>query len=312
VASFVETFAAAPAASFAALSSLSGTAVHEPATESMAIDVPNGVQQIWRILQAGLATEFTFEMDVELLVDYFNQKHFGIWLVDNTSGRNMQEPGFRISSYVPYNIDVRDWSSSANAERPSISAPSVPTTGVVTWKIGAKKIGTSWLYRLQVGGITFFDKVHVSVYGEHVQLMPAIFVYGCKIRVHEVRWSDLTTFPSIANRSENFLAFRRPLHSLELLTGAPRNVSQRAGSGRRNIYQGGSGTIQGTVTIENIPGARQVRLFDKRSGLLIAETWSTPTGHYKFNNVDADREYFVVAHDHLRVYNAVVQDMLTP
>jgi hypothetical protein len=80
----------------------------------------------------------------------------------------------------------------------------------------------------------------------------------------------------------------------------------------KNIYQGGSGTIQGTVTIENIPGARQVRLFDKRTGLVIGETWSTVTGHYEFNNINPTREYFVVAHDHLRVYNAVVQDMLTP
>lgn len=80
----------------------------------------------------------------------------------------------------------------------------------------------------------------------------------------------------------------------------------------KNIYQGGTGTIQGTVTIENIPGARQVRLFDKRTGLVIGETWSTVTGHYEFNNIDPTREYFVVAHDHLRVYNAVVQDMLTP
>lgn len=80
----------------------------------------------------------------------------------------------------------------------------------------------------------------------------------------------------------------------------------------KNIYQGGTGTIQGTVTIENIPGARQVRLFDKRTGLVIGETWSSVTGHYGFNNIDPTREYFVVAHDHLRVYNAVVQDMLTP
>lgn len=101
-------------------------------------------------------------------------------------------------------------------------------------------------------------------------------------------------------------------NSLALQPGAYPCVDQALKAGRKNIYQGGAGTIQGSVTIENIPGARQVRLFDKRSGLVVAETWSSPTGHYEFNNVAADREYFVVAHDHLRVYNAVVQDMLTP
>lgn len=122
----------------------------------------------------------------------------------------------------------------------------------------------------------------------------------------EFEGPDVSSYsaPLDPNRSIN--------NPLALLPGQHPKVSAPLKAGWKNIYQGGSGTIQGTVTIENIPGARQVRLFDKRSGLLIAETWSTPTGHYEFNNVDAGKEYFVVAHDHLRVYNAVVQDMLTP
>ena len=94
--------------------------------------------------------------------------------------------------------------------------------------------------------------------------------------------------------------------------GPPAYKAQTVLHAWKNIYQGGAGTIHGTVTIENIPGARQVRLFDKRTGLVIGETWSSVTGHYEFNNIDPTREYFVVAHDHHRVYNAVVQDMLTP
>ena len=94
--------------------------------------------------------------------------------------------------------------------------------------------------------------------------------------------------------------------------GPPNHKAMTVLRAWKNIYQGGAGTIQGTVTIENIPGARQVRLFDKRTGLVIGETWSSVTGHYEFNNIDPTREYFVVAHDHHRVYNAVVQDMLTP
>lgn len=77
-----------------------------------------------------------------------------------------------------------------------------------------------------------------------------------------------------------------------------------------NVYQGGATSISGTVTIENVPAARRVRLYDRHSGLLVAETFSSVTGAYSFHNLDGDREYFAVAHDHLRVYNAVVQDML--
>lgn len=99
---------------------------------------------------------------------------------------------------------------------------------------------------------------------------------------------------------------------LALNPGPPPNFSDSLKYSWKNIYQGGNGTIQGTTTVENIPGSRQVRLYDKRSGLLVAETWSSPTGHYEFNNIDSSKEYFVVAHDHLRVYNGVISDMLTP
>ena len=77
-----------------------------------------------------------------------------------------------------------------------------------------------------------------------------------------------------------------------------------------NIYNGGATSISGVVTIENVPAARRVRLYDRHSGLLVAETFSTSNGAYTFNNLNSDREYFAVAHDHLRVYNAVIQDML--
>ncbi len=74
----------------------------------------------------------------------------------------------------------------------------------------------------------------------------------------------------------------------------------------------GGGTISGTVTIENIPGSRKVRLFRKQDGMLIREAWSAANGAYSFTNIDPAWEYFVVAHDHLRVYNGVIQDMLVP
>lgn len=74
----------------------------------------------------------------------------------------------------------------------------------------------------------------------------------------------------------------------------------------------GNGTISGTVTIENIPGSRKVRLFRKQDGMLIRETWSAANGAYIFERIDPNWEYFVVAHDHLRVYNGVIQDMLVP
>lgn len=81
--------------------------------------------------------------------------------------------------------------------------------------------------------------------------------------------------------------------------------------GVKRIYFNGRATIKGVVTVENVPAARLVRLYLRHSGLLMAETWSAANGEYEFNNVDGAYEYFVVAHDHTRTFNAVVQDMLT-
>lgn len=75
---------------------------------------------------------------------------------------------------------------------------------------------------------------------------------------------------------------------------------------------GGNGTISGTLTIENIPGVRKVRLFRRHDAAFIRETWSNSVGQYSFSNIHPNFEYFVVAHDHLRVHNGVISDMLTP
>jgi hypothetical protein len=91
-----------------------------------------------------------------------------------------------------------------------------------------------------------------------------------------------------------------------------RGVFVRGAYARFDLVDGGSGTISGLVTIENIPGSRKVRLYRKHDGRLMRETWSAPNGAYSFANIDPTLEYFVVAHDHLRVYNGVIQDMLTP
>jgi hypothetical protein len=74
----------------------------------------------------------------------------------------------------------------------------------------------------------------------------------------------------------------------------------------------GYGRVEGTVTIEGAPAARKVRLFDALTGLLIAETWSRRDGHYRFDFLDPSRDYFVLAHDYVRQFNAVIADWIKP
>ncbi|WP_459199044.1 LamG domain-containing protein [Ralstonia pseudosolanacearum] len=79
-----------------------------------------------------------------------------------------------------------------------------------------------------------------------------------------------------------------------------------------DYVNGGFGRISGTVTVNGAPSSRKLRLFVARSGVLIAQTWSALDGAYSFKGIAPDREYFVVGHDYMRIYNAEVQDMLTP
>ena len=79
---------------------------------------------------------------------------------------------------------------------------------------------------------------------------------------------------------------------------------------RSDPIDGGLLDIDGIVQIEGSPAARRVRLFEAQSGRLLRETFSSPTGLYRFPNMRSDIEYILLADDHQRVYNAVVADKI--
>lgn len=90
---------------------------------------------------------------------------------------------------------------------------------------------------------------------------------------------------------------------LQVLDG----LQQRSVLGRR-------GVIAGTTYVNNsIAPNRKVRLYDRRLGTLVAETWSDAAGHYQFGQLVEGREYVAMALDGPVVqYNAVVQDRVIP
>lgn len=83
-------------------------------------------------------------------------------------------------------------------------------------------------------------------------------------------------------------------------------------------YWGGYGRITGTVKVKQsngteTPAHRRVRLLERRTAILVAETWSdATTGAYEFKGVDETRRFTVLAHDHTGAHNAVVADNVTP
>lgn len=70
--------------------------------------------------------------------------------------------------------------------------------------------------------------------------------------------------------------------------------------------------ISGVTSIEGTVASRMVRLYIKSTGMLVAQKFSNPDGSYAFYELDPAYEYFAVAHDHQRSFNAVIQDMIQP
>ena len=83
---------------------------------------------------------------------------------------------------------------------------------------------------------------------------------------------------------------------------------------RIDIYDGGAFRIVGTVDELGVAWAYRVRLFERRTGRCIRETWSAPDGSYSFPNIAyRDKGYFVVAFDHGdNPLNAAIADLITP
>jgi hypothetical protein len=92
-------------------------------------------------------------------------------------------------------------------------------------------------------------------------------------------------------------------------------VRSPAGSLLFDAEHGGRGRIVGTVKAKgetNYPVARRVRLLRKRDGALARETWSDAAGNYVFDHIRHDVVYILMSHDHTGLYNAVIDDAITP
>jgi hypothetical protein len=55
--------------------------------------------------------------------------------------------------------------------------------------------------------------------------------------------------------------------------------------------------ISGHITEDGLPSIKRLRLYDKDTGQLIAETFSAADGSYRFDEVSTDNKYYIVAFD---------------
>lgn len=71
-------------------------------------------------------------------------------------------------------------------------------------------------------------------------------------------------------------------------------------------------SIKGTVEKTGITFPCRVTLLERPTDRLIAQVMTDNLGNYAFNNLSAAFEFTVLAHDHQRQYNAVIQDNVVP
>lgn len=69
--------------------------------------------------------------------------------------------------------------------------------------------------------------------------------------------------------------------------------------------------IKGVVMINGVPACRLVRVYAGIGGRLLAQTLSNKNGDYEFV-LPHQPSYAVAAFDHLKNYNAVIQDNVVP
>lgn len=83
-----------------------------------------------------------------------------------------------------------------------------------------------------------------------------------------------------------------------------------------DVRSAGNGFIQGSVKVKTLGGdtpvSRPVRLYRNDTGEFVWKTMSYPDGSYRFDNLDVDKRFFVVAFDSTGLYRAVIADNLKP
>lgn len=77
--------------------------------------------------------------------------------------------------------------------------------------------------------------------------------------------------------------------------------------------RGRGGYIAGRVFEKEIPVARRVMCYHRRTGSLVNSTYSDDDGNYYFDDLEPNTNYFVISLDENNdavQYNAVVQDLI--
>lgn len=73
-----------------------------------------------------------------------------------------------------------------------------------------------------------------------------------------------------------------------------------------------AGEAEGIVSVGGQPAERKILLFERQAFKVIRSQWSKPDGTYRFDFLNSDKEFLMVALDHKKQYEPVSYDFIKP
>lgn len=273
---------------------------------------------------------FWFSADIELISDTALHKAVGICML-TTSGAS----GYCFMHYDTY-WKVYQWGDAFSASSilytipegsiplPESIAPApsytVGTRAIFKFESLSASVDQYGIPRGQLFRVSINDNIIAIFNGWQYpgSVYPGIYLYGCTANLHSIAGdvpSGLTGLipDSISQRYCNIDRMQSPQSNLwdQYYKATYYSVSPL----RKDVYFGGNGTIIGTVSASgtpNVPLSREVLLYSETNRTWVASTWSDATGAYRFDNLDINQKYTVIAYDYQHTYRAVIADNLVP
>lgn len=327
MATYAESFAAGIPTGFATAgaegSAAAPTVTHDAATPAADLAQTVNARSFWDISSWPLVSHGTFTADVELTADPGGVQRVGLWIVFPGAQRRWL---LRYTSGA-YSVELFDTSSTYVNLRTGSQTTVTGGSSVdpAAWSVGSRRTLT---VKFQTADSTKAN-VQLSVDGQIVltEALPqalasaltggarfGVYLHSSSVKVRSVTMDDaLPSLPDVGRAGRSDVRGTVLLGTVDeprRAPGAAVGVVARYGTlgSTLNIHYGGKGSVSGLITAEGFPKIAQVRLLDRATSILIAETRSAADGSYRFDRVRTDLEMVVVAYDPLRIWAALIAD----
>lgn len=199
-----ESFISGIPGSYATMRSSAGTGQvsWQASTQAVLLDATSSpasptAQNYWEITSLPMLYDIDFEADMEIIADVTaNYKHAGLWLPSTT-----QPSGYRFAHYL---VNANEWIASrwpSGTWGSDTMLSPVPSSKPTFNLNERRRLRVTWsastgLFQFFVDGVKLYEFTDTT----YRQLRPAIFFYGCTVRLHEVKVNGHTLLSRLNNQ----------------------------------------------------------------------------------------------------------------